>query len=277
MSEVEDDLPTASRGPAYPYIPLPKVMERVEKVSADGLMRMEVNPVSYYKSWGYNKENGNARQTMAALNHFGLVEYIGRGKDRKVKLSKLSLRILLDKIPGSRERAAALREAALQPAVYLALWNKFEHSIVPDHVMETFLTLELEFTEEAARKVIAGYRDTFSFANLGGSDSLTDIEPPVTPADPVATNEADVVKPVAPAPSAFGLEKEVTMQTSTTHSSVNAVLPLANENEIKVMLDGAFLRVSAVVDARGAKKLMKALAANIALLEDDDDDDGPTN
>jgi hypothetical protein len=273
MSDIDEELPTAGRGPAYPYIPLQKVMDRVEKVHADGLTRLEVNPVSYYKSWGYNKENGNARQVMAALNHFGLVEYIGRGKERKVKLSKLAQRIVFDKIPASPSRAAAIREAALKPASYLALWNQFDHSLVPDHAMETYLTLEMEYSEDAALKVISGYRDTFSYANLSDSDILTDIKPDDAPSNSVSLQEANASNPVVPAASAFGLKSEDKMQVSPVPNANRLALSAASENEIKVMLDGAFLRVSAVVDARGAKKLMKALAANIALLDDDESED----
>jgi hypothetical protein len=185
MADAEDELPSAGRGPAYPYLPFPKVMDRVLKVHGDGLTRMEVNPVSYYKSWGYSKENGNARQTMAALNHFGLVEYIGRGKDRKVKLSKLALTIVLDKNPGSITRALAIREAALKPSVYSALWNNFDGSLVPDHAMEKYLTLDLNYSEDAAQKVISGYRDTFSYANLSEDSNKaafeTDLAPDVAP------------------------------------------------------------------------------------------------
>lgn len=53
-------------------------------------------------------------------------------------------------------------------------------------------------------------------------------------------------------------------------------LPLAsNENDIKILLDGDHLRVSAYVDLKGAKRLLKALKANMALLEEDDDDKNP--
>lgn len=269
MSDDDLEMPSATRGPAYPFIPLPRVMERVEQYHGAGLTRMEVNPVSFYKSWGYNKESGNARQTLAALNHFGLVEYIGRGTDRKAKLSKLALRILLDKVPGSQARVAAIKEAALNPPIYRDLWDQFEHSLVPDHAMETFLTLEKGFSEESAKKVISGYRDTFSYANLGDSDTLTEVGPdnlPEIEADPATFNQPVGVKapPLA----------ESRMQQAISPMPISGgPLPLASTNEIKVMLDGPFIRVSAVVDARSAKKLMKALKANIALLEDDDDQD----
>jgi hypothetical protein len=38
------------------------------------------------------------------------------------------------------------------------------------------------------------------------------------------------------------------------------------------MLDGDRLRVSAYVDLAGAKRLLKALKANMALLEDEDEE-----
>jgi hypothetical protein len=270
MPEIEDELPSAVRGPAYPYISLTKVMERIEKVNADGLTRMEVNPVSYYKSWGYNKENGNARQTLAALNQFGLVEYIGRGKDRKVKLSKLAMRILLDKIPGSLSRLAAIQECAIKPAVYLALWTKFDRSLVPDHVFETHLTLEMEFSQESARKVIAGYRDTYAFAKLDELDTQTDDAPEIEPAAAAQIIVGGNVMPFEQ--PRLGISSIDGNSQQTFNMPNGSAMPLANENEIKVMLDGKLLRVSAIVDLRGARKLMKALAANISLLEDDSEE-----
>ncbi len=44
--------------------------------------------------------------------------------------------------------------------------------------------------------------------------------------------------------------------------------PATKENEIKVLVDGNHLSVSAVVDRQGLKKLMKILEANSALLEE---------
>ena len=62
---------------------------------------------------------------------------------------------------------------------------------------------------------------------------------------------------------------QMAVSGGTTISSV--ALPLATaENEIKILLDGDRLRVSAYVDAKGAKKLLRALKANMALLEDDE-------
>lgn len=263
------DVSASGRGPAYPFIPLEKAVERVQRLFDAGLSRQAFAPASFYKAWGYEKESGNARQIMAALNYFGLLDYKGRGKDRKVELTRLARRLILDKVPNSAERLAALREAALMPTVYRKLFDQFGPDLVPDYAMETFLTMEVEYSPAAARNVIAGYRDTFSYAGLDELGTLTGNEPEDQPAG-WSPDIADVLgfKPAG---------KESVMQPAS--EAVKAAmppsmpLPAASGNEIKVMLDGAFLRVSAVVDAKGAKKLMKALEANIALLDDEDGSD----
>jgi len=263
----ENDLSGGGRGPAYPFISLEKAVDRVQRVFDTGLSRQAFAPISFYKAWGYEKESGNARQTMAALNYFGLLEYKGRGKDRKAELTRLARRIILDKVPNSPERLAALREAALMPPAYRKLFEQFGPDLVPDYAMETFLTMELEYTPSGARNVISGYRDTFSYAGLGEIDTLTPNEPADQPDASWKPEIADAIGKPAKEPG-------MTPHQTAAHTTQAGPLPSGAETDIKVMLDGAFLRISAVVDAKGAKKLMRVLTANIALLEDDDDD-GP--
>lgn len=47
---------------------------------------------------------------------------------------------------------------------------------------------------------------------------------------------------------------------------------LPGDNAMKVTIDGDRLQVTANVDLKGARRLLKALKANMALLEDDDED-----
>jgi hypothetical protein len=46
------------------------------------------------------------------------------------------------------------------------------------------------------------------------------------------------------------------------------------DNEMKIVLDGDRIHVSAIVYRKGAKRLLKRLQANIALLDEDTDDEG---
>lgn len=156
----------SGRGPAYPFIPLEKAVERAEQMRDANLIRIAASPIAIYKVWGYGGDNGKSRQTMAALNHFGLLEYVGRGDQRQVRLSGLSHRIVLDRVPDSLEKAAALREAALLPAIYAKLWNQYGAALPLDVVIDTFLTRDCGYGIEAAGNVLEGYKETFRFAGL---------------------------------------------------------------------------------------------------------------
>lgn len=252
----------AGRGPAYPFIPLQKAVERAEQLRDANMARLFASPLSIYKVWGWSGDSGNARQTLAALNQFGLVEYEGRGDDRQVGLSDLARRIVLDKVPGSQERAAALREAALSPAIHARLWEEYGPSLPPDVVIETFLVRDNRFNDVGAKNLIGEYRDTFEYARLG--------EPANVPPEQrgVGPSALDMLMgPVGTKP------KGDQMHAPAGQAGALASMEAISENDIKIMLDGDRLRVSAFVDIKGAKRLLRALKANMALLQDEDDEE----
>jgi hypothetical protein len=195
MEEELDDVRGGGRGPAYPYIPLSKAIERIEVIREANMARVPVAPLAYYKAWGFAGENGNARQTLAALNHFGLVEYVGRGKDRQIKLSPLALRVVFDRVPDSPERAQAIREAALMPSVYQKLWGRFGHELPPDYALETFLMRDCGFNDVGAKKTIGGYRDTFEFARLSEPSNMPSEERTEAPSEAPSPRNDERAKP----------------------------------------------------------------------------------
>lgn len=157
---------TKGRSPAYPFIPLEKAVERTEKIAAAGAGKSPYPPEIYYKLWGYGAQSSGSRQTLAALKHFGLVKYVGRGKERRVVLSDLARKIVMDKVPNSPARKKALQEAALVPPIHADLWEKFGHILPDDVVLTTFLTLERDYNADAAKSLIGEYRDTLMFSGL---------------------------------------------------------------------------------------------------------------
>lgn len=161
------------RSPAYPYIDLEKAIERSDQIRATGAPRQALPPEAVYKIWGVGAASSGSRQSMAALNHFGLVDYIGRGDDRKVKLSDLALRIVLDKQPGSKERAAAVREAALVPPIHRELYEKYGAFLPADVVMETYLVRDRGYNEQAAQSLIEEYKATLHYAGLDKPDNMS--------------------------------------------------------------------------------------------------------
>ena len=166
-SEVREGVKISKgRSPAYPYIPLQKAVERVQKIADAGVGKNPYPPETFYKLWGFGAQSSGARQTMAALNHFGLVQYVGRGKDRKVMLSDLARRIVMDKVPNSAARQKALREAALVPPIHADMWEQYRSLLPDDVVLTTYLTLERDYNDDAAKSLISEYRDTLTYAGL---------------------------------------------------------------------------------------------------------------
>lgn len=157
---------TQGRSPAYPYIGLGKAVERLQKIVDAGVARNAYPPETFYKLWDLGAQSSGARQTMAALNHFGLVEYDGRGDSRKVKVSELGLKIALDRVPNSHERIQAIQLAALTPIIYSDLYQRYKHMLPADVVLMTYLTRDRAYNPTAAASLIDEYRDTLSFAQL---------------------------------------------------------------------------------------------------------------
>src|SRR3546814_18650023 len=91
-----DDKIGGIRGPAYPYVNLERAVEKASAIAEKGAARQKMPPETFYKLWGMGAKSSSSRQTMAALNYYDLVEYFGRGGDRKVQLTALALRIVFE-------------------------------------------------------------------------------------------------------------------------------------------------------------------------------------
>lgn len=165
-----DDKVSASRGPAYPYVSLERAVERANVIAEKGAARQKMPPETFYRLWSFGAKSSGARQTMAALNYYNLVEYVGRGNDRKVQLTELALRIVLDKQPNSSARKDAIKKAALEPAIFRELHDRYAPILPDDVVIETYLKIERAFNDEAARATIKHFRDTMVFAGLDQPD-----------------------------------------------------------------------------------------------------------
>src|SRR5690606_17547047 len=124
MTETPERRASTGRSPAYPFIALDKAVAR-----ADALRRAvgknDTRVVSAVHHWGYGPKSSGGIQTVAALKHFGLLEDSGSGQDRRVKLTDLANRILLDQRPNSIERQELIKRAALNPKMHQELWERW--------------------------------------------------------------------------------------------------------------------------------------------------------
>ncbi len=162
------DMPRGAvgRGPGYPSLSLEEAVSRLNQLRDANLARATTNAPSACKVWGWTGESGTARAVLSSLNHYGLMDYVGRGENKQIRLTDLAHRIIFDKIPNSKDLAKALQQAALMPVAHKRLWGKYGADLPPDYVIETYLIRDCKFTDTGCKTLIREYRTTLEFAGL---------------------------------------------------------------------------------------------------------------
>jgi hypothetical protein len=142
-------------------------VERAQVVADKGGGRQPMPPESFYALWNLGAKSSGARQTIAALGYYGLTDYVGRGNDRRVRLTDLAKRIVFDQRENSPDRATAIRQAALEPPIFRELYERYGHIVPADAVLHSYLMIERGFTRQGAEAATSNYKSTFEFAGLG--------------------------------------------------------------------------------------------------------------
>jgi hypothetical protein len=163
------------RSPGYPGITLEQAIDRAETLY--GHERTHAAPASVVMDhWGYTAKSSNGLITLAALKYFGLTTTEGLGAKRMVKLSDLGLRIVQDQRSESSERASAIKDAALRPAIHREVWDHYGGELPSDEAFRFWLINEKRFTENGASEFIRQFRATVAYAGLSASDNVDEDE-----------------------------------------------------------------------------------------------------
>lgn len=162
------------RSPAFPFISLEVALGRAKEFYAQETRNAASMKVAV-KHWGYAEKSSGGLQTVAALVAFGLVNDEGSGAKRKLQLSPMAIRILLDERPDSVERADLIKQAALSPKIHGELWRRWGPNLPSEQSLRYTLTAEWEppFNENSVDAFIKEYKDTIAFAKLSESDTVS--------------------------------------------------------------------------------------------------------
>jgi hypothetical protein len=159
------------RSPAYPFIGLQEALRRAEQFRRTEGKHL-VPLTSAYKAWRVSEKTAAARQTAAALGHFGLFTFSGSGEGRQARLTDLALKILLDTREVSPERDELTQQAALSPAIHKELRQKWPDDLPSIATMETYLVRDRGFSRAGALLLINEYKDTLAFAKVSKSANM---------------------------------------------------------------------------------------------------------
>ncbi|MFP5518050.1 MAG: hypothetical protein ACLGJC_33845 [Alphaproteobacteria bacterium] len=192
MTDIEDSQARKQRSPSSPFIPLKRAVQRAEEFFRS-FKRHPARVPDVVTAWGYELKSSGGLQTIAALKQFGLLDDIGLGEARRLKLSDLAMRILEDQRAGAKQKALA--DAALRPrliAEYFEIWG-YDRPTSQHCISE--LKFEKNFNDDAARRFLSVYDETIPYARVAASDKLTEPEedvPALVPSVEVDTMDAAV-------------------------------------------------------------------------------------
>lgn len=171
VEELDETTARDGRSPAYPYIPLKQAIDRA--LALRGAVKQGDARIATAGSvWKLGPKSSGLRSTIAALKQFGLIQYIGTGAERKLKLTDDANRLYLDPRPNSPDREAIIVKLAKLPKPHATFWEKWGPDLPPDVEILAELKLELGFSESGASEFLAEYKATLEFAKLIGSDSM---------------------------------------------------------------------------------------------------------
>lgn len=240
MAETQGgSIKTGGRSPGYPFIALAKALDRASELKeAEGFYTVPLT--SAYKAWGISEKSSSSPQIVAALKHFGLLEYEGTGAQRSVKLTDMARRIILDVRPNSADKQHLIKQAALTPPIHRELLNEYPDGFPSDATMQTFLVLEKGFNENGAKSLISEVRETFAFAKIGKSDNIPNIDGD-DPAKEEHAESADVVGDNEMASGHHGMAHTPEIQKPVPLSAGERVLTtglLAKGSSFKLVVTG---------------------------------------
>ena len=155
----------------FPMLDLAKALDRVRVLRDAGGGAYTPTEVAA-KHWGYSIKSSGLLRTIGTLNQYKLLDAEGGGKARKIRPSSLAIKIL-DHYDQT-VRQAAIREAALGPAVYRELSQHFNGEIPPDDILEWELrngALAGFVAATSVKDFIRTFRSTLEFTGPSEDDT----------------------------------------------------------------------------------------------------------
>src|ERR1700691_93278 len=199
--------------------------------------------------------------TVAALKMFGLIEDSGSGAGRKVQLTESALKIIRDPRQESPERNDLIKTAAITPAIHWNVHDKYKGPPPSEEAFKAYLLMDLGMRDDATDAFVREYNETMSFAGLGSSGMIQDMEQNIHKELPeskqpraamratrVATATRHVFYGGGP-PAAFGRSL-----------GGNLSLEPSELNDVKIFHDGDQLRLNAWINREGLEKLKRFIA-----------------
>jgi len=246
---IQSDKKNKVRSPNFPALPLERGRELTKKL-LDKYAKSSVAWEVATKALDYSPKSSAGMQTMAALSYYGLIKIDGKGNERRVKVTDLAYKIIMDKRDLSNDRDAAIKEAAMNPTIFKKIKEAYPEKLPDDSALEYDLTFSYKFNPSSVKEFIGILRKNVEFANMYEIDIMPDEKISEETGMTEETNKAGM--------------REVTKMGVSTPSKETG----ANEREKAIYSLGGDLKVrivfsgNSVISSKSIEKLMKLLEIN---------------
>lgn len=238
------------RSPNFPGLTLEKCIE-FTKLLYDRYRRSPVAQEVAIKGLGYSPTSGGSLQLAAALSAYNLIESVGSGPSKKIRLSDLAFNIIEDKRQDSPDRDAAIIKAALAPPIFRKIKEDNPYSLPAEDALAHDLKFTYHFNPNSVRSFLNVLTNTFSYAKVYEAD--------IIPEDNLGSQEREPIK---------GSNMQTQMSSKSSISGSFITLP-ANKNESEIanypVGRGVTIKLlaSGPVTQESIKKLIKILEINV--------------
>lgn len=229
-----------TRSPRYPNVAISEALSKARAIYEKEHMS-PLTPQVAAEAMGYSGINGASLKMISSLKKYNLLE--GRGDD--VRLTKDAQTLIIDD-KDSRDYIEAMRRCALNPEVYGDIRRQFQ-SGGSERNIAVFLEKQ-GYKPEAAINLARNYKESMALV----SDDSGAYNPSEQEPEPAGMTVQESNRAVA------------TLRAAD--AGMSATIQATKENDIKITLDGDWLRVSAYVNKTGIEKLKKVLDANAPFL-----------
>jgi hypothetical protein len=161
------------RSPNFPFIDLEKAVDLVKEIH-NGYDRHPV-PIEVVGKAIQVSAGSYLAQHISAFSQYGLINIEGEKEGRKINVSDLAFKIIIDDRHSSPDRDRLLRDAALNPTMFSIIHKRYPNGLPPDTAgLEYELKVEYGFNPKSVNDFIRVFKLTMEFTKIYYSGKMVE-------------------------------------------------------------------------------------------------------
>jgi hypothetical protein len=155
------------RSPAYPHVGLAEAVFMITKLSRASGGKRSLTFQAAAEALGLKPGSSWLVLRLAALKKFGLIEESTAGdtRERSLRLTNSAM-MLVSLSPEEAIHKVLRKQAALRPAIYVDLWERFGPILPVNEPMREYLVNERQFNPQSVDALLGNFRSTVEYAGL---------------------------------------------------------------------------------------------------------------